>query len=54
MAISNFNFARSVLMAAACSAIAQAAQAQSSVTITGRSLGSAAVAGFGDALAALE
>ena len=49
MAISNFNFARSVLMAAACSAIAQAAQAQSSVTITGRSLGSAAVAGFGDA-----
>jgi len=49
MASFKSQFAQTVLAAAACSAAASAAQAQDSVTITGGSLGSAAMAGFGDA-----
>ena len=49
MATSKLHFALSVLGAAACSTAASPALAQNSVTVTGRSLGSAAVAGFGDA-----
>jgi iron complex outermembrane receptor protein len=49
MAHFKVHFVRSLLVAAACGAVASAAQAQASVTIIGRSLGTAGVAGFGDA-----